>query len=100
MLRNFFLTTEGDRNMFYKIKHIVFFLKILPCLFANIQDNNFIFGSFKGLRIGMERVNWNQTIICFKADVHGQAHARADQLKNKLYGSTLNSMRACGGAIC
>ena len=29
-----------------------------------------------------------------------QAHARADRLKNKLYGSTLISMRACGGTIC
>ena len=35
-----------------------------------------------------------------KADIHGQVHARADWLKNKLHGSTLNSMRACGGTIC
>ena len=35
-----------------------------------------------------------------KAEFHGQAHARADRLKNKLYRSTLNSMRACGGTIC
>ena len=35
-----------------------------------------------------------------KAEFHGQAHARADRLKNKLYGSTLNSKRACGGTIC
>ena len=35
-----------------------------------------------------------------KAGFHGQAHARADRLKNKLYGSTLYSMRAYGGTIC
>ena len=29
-LCNFSLTTEGDRNMFFKIRHKVFFLKILP----------------------------------------------------------------------
>ena len=35
-----------------------------------------------------------------KAEFHGQVHARADRLKNKLYGSTLNSMRDYGGTIC
>ena len=35
----------------------------------------------------------------FKSAVHGEAHARAERLKNKLYGSTLNSNRAYGGKI-
>ena len=41
-----------------------------------------------------------EEVLNLKAEFHGQAHARADRLKNKLYGSTLNSMRACGGTIC
>ena len=34
-----------------------------------------------------------------KSAVHGEVHARAERLKNKLYGSTLNSNGAYGGKI-
>ena len=38
-------------------------------------------------------------LVTLKSAVHGEAHARAERLKNKLYGSTLNSNWAYGGKI-
>ena len=37
--------------------------------------------------------------VSLKSAVHEEAHARAERLKNKLYGLTLNSNRAYGGKI-
>ena len=43
--------------------------------------------------------NFIMLMYNLKSAVYGEAHARAERLKNKLYGSTLNSNWAYGGKI-
>ena len=62
-------------------------------------NGNLVCGSVTGECLKRRSSLSYYMFFILKSAVHGEAHARAERLKNKLYGSTLNSNRAYGERI-